>query len=272
MSTSNTSAHAAIAFRDAIFNHPGLSWRAKLLGYTLAQHMGTDGRARPGWRRLAKHAGVSESTAMRGTRELKGAGLVEITQFGNGRALRYRSLVSRNPLENPSTTVPQTAVGGEGGEETPVPQTPTPVPQTGETPVPQTGELERSLGLEALNKADLSPYSPPEGGKKNGRLKELSDEELELYESLVEAVGITPSLKRTRRSYEAFARELHELGWFSEEVFRRAAAYRDKYTMDITLKALASNWDALEDDAGWYDAAGDFVSMERGGGPREMPS
>jgi hypothetical protein len=73
-------------WRIAIRDNAKLSWRAKLVGATLATHMnGEGGSCFPTIERLMAECGASESTVHRGIRELEKAKRLKVKRGGGRR-------------------------------------------------------------------------------------------------------------------------------------------------------------------------------------------
>jgi len=93
-------------FEVAIRDDPALSWKAKLVGYTLKSRMNRQGWCKTGVARLARDCGVSENTVRDGIRELEDARLLVVDRV-SGRATEYTATPSRGePLGTPSPRGP----------------------------------------------------------------------------------------------------------------------------------------------------------------------
>jgi hypothetical protein len=115
-----------VAVRDAA----DLSWKAKLVGYTLKSRMKPNGWCKSGIPRLARDCSVSDNTVRAAIAELESARLLR-AERASGKATEFTATPSRDegvtsPAATPSTDEPPHFVNsppiprGSGGEEEPV--------------------------------------------------------------------------------------------------------------------------------------------------------
>lgn len=222
---------------------PLFSWRSaiveseldadtKHVALTLSLHMNErGGSCFPSLETLAKETSRSKKTVVRCLRSLRSQGWLTVRAGGGrGRTSTYTAVVPETVSLGNSFQEESVSLGNRLEQET--------VSEGNSFPA-VNGFPGKPEDVRPRSKTNPNPLAPAAREPAHRRRRDP------LWDALAAEVG-EPATRSERGRLNAALAELREIGATAEQIRARCAAYRSRWSVDLTATGLVANWTLLE--------------------------